>query len=56
MFIFLYDTADAFKTRYRMLLTVDGQEIDDPCKSVMLVAVCCDGSNAVLLIAFCEVQ
>ncbi|GAY49418.1 hypothetical protein CUMW_118940, partial [Citrus unshiu] len=31
-------------------------KIDSPYKSVMLVAVCRDGNNAVLPIAFCEVQ
>ncbi|KAL9429477.1 hypothetical protein AB3S75_031314 [Citrus x aurantiifolia] len=55
MFVFLYDTAYAFKTRCRMLVTVDGWEIDSPYKSVMLVAVCRDGNDSVLPIAFCEV-
>ena len=56
MFVFLYDTAYAFKTRCRTLLTIDGWEIDGPYKSVMLVAVCRDGNDVVLPIAFCEVQ
>ncbi|XP_024047982.1 uncharacterized protein LOC18053653 [Citrus clementina] len=55
MFVFLYDTAYAFKTRCRMLVTIDGWEIDSPYKSVMLVAVCHDGNDSVLPIAFCEV-
>ncbi|XP_052289998.1 uncharacterized protein LOC127899893 [Citrus sinensis] len=56
MFVFLYDTAYAFKTRCRMLLTVDGWEIDGPYKSVMLIAVCRDRNDVVLPVAFCEVQ
>ncbi|KAK9199449.1 hypothetical protein WN944_014640 [Citrus x changshan-huyou] len=56
MFVFLYDTAYAFKTRCRTLITIDGWEIDGPYKSVMLVAVCRDGNDVVLPIAFCEVQ
>lgn len=56
MFVFLHDTAYAFKTRCRMLVTVDGWEIDSPYKSVMLVAACRDGNNVVLPIAFCEVE
>ncbi|GAY41472.1 hypothetical protein CUMW_059700 [Citrus unshiu] len=53
MFVFLYDIAYVFKTRCRTLLTIDGWEIDGPYKNVMLVA---DGNDAVLPIAFCEVQ
>lgn len=39
-----------------MLLTVDGWEINSPYKRTMLVTVCRDGNDAVLSIAFYEVQ
>ncbi|KAH9744124.1 SWIM-type domain-containing protein [Citrus sinensis] len=56
MFVLFADCSHAFKTTSRRLVIVDGWEIDSPYKSVMLVAVCRDGNNAVLPIAFCEVQ
>lgn len=55
-FVLLYDTVYAFKIRCRMLLTVDRWEIGGPYKSVMMVAVCRDGNDVVLPIAFCKVQ
>ncbi|KAH9679259.1 SWIM-type domain-containing protein [Citrus sinensis] len=56
MFVLFADCSHAFKITCRRLVIVDGWEIDSPYKSVMLVAVFRDANNAILPIAFCEVQ
>ena len=56
MFVLFADCSHAFKTTCRRLVIVDGWEINSPYKSVMLIAVFRDANNAILPIAFCEVQ
>lgn len=56
MFVFFYNMTFVFKTQCRMLLIIDGWEINNPYKSVMLVAVSCDRNDIVFPIALWKVQ
>ena len=56
MFVCWERTSYAFKYHCRGILAVDGWKMNNPYKSVMLVAAGLDGNNGILPVAFCEVD